>query len=83
MTDPVEALTDRAQQLQPPLPIIVVEIDRLPAITPGRDMIQRPGERQTQWSSHELPLLFAHSDQETSMKYVVARPENHLEGPLR
>jgi hypothetical protein len=44
MDEPIEALADVPQHLQPDLTIPVIEVDRLPPISPGGDVVERAGK---------------------------------------
>jgi len=52
MTDPVEARANLREHLQPHLAVGVVEIDVLPAVTPGSDMIKTTGEFESERACH-------------------------------
>jgi len=45
MDDPVEALADMAQHLQPQVPILILDINGLPPVSPRGDMVERAGKR--------------------------------------
>ncbi len=43
-------------QAQKKMAVLVVEIDTLPRIAAGGDMVERAGEFKSKWSSHGVTL---------------------------
>jgi hypothetical protein len=56
MDDPIEAPADLPEHLQPDLTIPVLEIDRLPPISPGGDVVERAGKLDPQGPRHARTL---------------------------
>jgi hypothetical protein len=50
MDDPVEALADMAQHLQPHVPILILEMNGLPPVSPRGDVAERAGKLDAQGS---------------------------------
>ena len=59
--DPVEALADLGQDLQPRLPILILQIDGLPPVSARGDMVERAGKLDPQGSRHTRSLLRIHA----------------------
>jgi hypothetical protein len=56
MDDPVEALADMAQHLQPHVPILILDINGPPPVSPRGDMVERAGKLDPQRSRHVQTL---------------------------
>jgi hypothetical protein len=56
MDDPVEALADMAQHLQRHLPILILNINGLPPVSPRGEVVERAGKLDLQGSRYVQSL---------------------------